>query len=201
METHTFSSATSLLILVMDPWGNVPLCINLLRYCEPSRRHLVVIREILIAFAVLLFFVFFGEMFLDSLRLSDTALEIAGGVILFLIALRMVFPSTESAFGAQPHGEPFIVPLAIPLIAGPSTIATVLLLVSREPERTVEWIGALTVALLVSAVMLLFADNLAKLLGDKVMTAIERLMGLILTAMAVQMLLGGIEKFIQHIRV
>ena len=154
------------------------------------------LRECLIAFAILLLFMVFGNRFMSALGLSDVSLQIGGGVILFLIALRMVFPVPDGIFGASPLGEPFIVPLAIPAIAGPSALATVLLLVSREPERLLTWIGALSIALATSAVVLVFADRLQRRLGERVVIAFERLMGLVLIAIAVEMILKGVRAFI-----
>ncbi|MFC4159733.1 MarC family protein [Chitinimonas lacunae] len=200
METSSFVSATVLLLLVTDPLGNIPLFIGLLKQVDPARRRRIIIREVFFAFLILLFFAFFGQRFLDVMHLTDTSLSIAGGVILFIIALKMVFPHSEGSFGHAVHGEPFLVPLAIPFIAGPSAIATVLLMVSREPHRMPEWIGALTIAMLVSAVVLGFAEKIADFLGEKVTMAFERLMGLILTAIAIEMLLAGITKFVHQLQ-
>jgi MarC family membrane protein len=185
----------------MDPLGNIPLFVAVLREVEARRRVRVIIRECLIAFAVLLVFVFFGRNILDLLGLSDTALNIAGGVILFLIALRIIFKHPEGVFGvAGETGEPFIVPLAIPAIAGPTAIATVVLLVSRAPERIWEWIGALGVAAAVTLVLLLFAERIAELLGERALAAVDRLMGLLLTAIAIEMLLNGIRSFVEQLQ-
>jgi MarC family membrane protein len=183
----------------MDPIGNIPLFVTLLRRLDPQRRPWVIVRECAIAFAVLLVFIFIGNRFLALLGLSDIALEIAGGVILFLIALRMIFRHPEGIFGAELEGEPFIVPLAIPSIAGPTALATVMLLVSREPQRVLEWVMALIVAMGITLVLLIFAERIAGLLGQRVLTAFERLMGLVLTAIAVEMLLSGIEHFVHQI--
>ncbi|PHV11977.1 MarC family protein [Chitinimonas sp. BJB300] len=199
METSSFISATVLLILVTDPLGNIPLFIGLLKQVDAAKRRRIIIREVFLAFAILLFFLFFGSRVLEVMHLTETSLGIAGGVILFLIALKMIFPHPEGAFAHQVKGEPFLVPLAIPFIAGPSAIATVLLMVSREPTRMWEWIGALTVAMLVSAIVLGFAERIAAFLGEQVTMAFERLMGLILTAISIEMLLGGIEKFVRKL--
>ena len=195
----TFVSATILLLLVADPLGNIPIFAAALRGVASERKPRVILRECLIAFSILLFFMFVGHRFLDLLGLSDVALQIGGGVILFLIALRMVFPVPEGIFGAAPGGEPFIVPLAIPALAGPSALATVLLLVSRDPGRLLEWIAALAVALSISAVVLVFAERLQKRLGERAVIAFERLMGLILTAIAVEMILKGIKAFVAQL--
>jgi MarC family membrane protein len=192
-------SAIVILLLVMDPIGNIPLFVSLLRNVDPARRTRVIARECAIAFGVLLAFVFAGPLMLRVLGLSDSSLTIAGGLILFLIALRMIFRHAEGLFGDVGQGEPFIVPLAIPSIAGPAAIATVVLLVSREPQRWIEWSAAVTAATLVSVVILLFAERIARLAGERVLLAFERLMGLILTAIAVEMLLRGIQTFVRQL--
>ena len=192
----TFVSAVILLVLVTDPLGNIPLFVGLLRQVEPSRRRRIILRELLFASAILLFFMVFGRRVLALMHLTDASMGIAGGVILFLIALKMIFPHPDGGSGYRVHGEPFLVPLAVPFIAGPSAIATVLLLVSREPGRMVEWMAALAVAMAVSAVVLGFAEKISDFLGEQVTMAFERLMGLILTAMAVEMLLEGIQQFL-----
>ncbi len=189
-------SATILLILVMDPFGNMPLVISVLKNVHPKARTRVVLRECAIAYAVLLAFMFGGHQFMQLLRLSDNALAIAGGLILFLIALRMVFPHAEGIFGDSGDEGTFIVPLAIPAIAGPSALATVLLLVSREPQRVFDWVAALSIASLVSVAVMISAQRISGWLGKRGMIAMERLMGLVLTAIAVEMLLTGIERFI-----
>jgi MarC family membrane protein len=189
-------SATILLILVMDPFGNMPLVISVLRPVAPHARARVVLRECAIAYAVLLAFMFGGHKFMQLLRLSDTALGIAGGLILFLIALRMVFPHAEGIFGETGDTGTFIVPLAIPAIAGPSALATVLLLVSREPQRVFEWVGALSLATLVTALVMISAQGISRWIGKRGIIAMERLMGMVLTAIAVEMLLEGIERFV-----
>ncbi|MDH3288513.1 MAG: MarC family protein [Betaproteobacteria bacterium] len=195
----SFASAVVILLLVVDPVGNIPLFVSLLRNIDPARRTRVIVRECAIAFAVLLGFVFFGRWILGLLGLSEPALTIAGGVILFLIALRMIFRTPEGVFGDTVDGEPFIVPLAIPSIAGPTAIATVILLVSRAPQRLPEWIAAVIVAMLITLAVLVFAERLSKLVGERGLMAFERLMGLILTAIAVEMLLRGIETFVRQL--
>ena len=193
-------SAAVLLLLVMDPFGNVPLVVSTLSAVPIERRVRVVLRECLIAYGVLLAFLFGGHTFLKLMHLSDISLSIAGGVILFLIALKMVFsrkPDATSADAAA--GEPFIVPLAIPAIAGPSAMATVMLMVSRDPAHHIYWVLALTGAMVVTTLVLLSADRLQRLLGERVVQAFERLMGLVLTALAVEMLLGGIKGFVAQL--
>ena len=196
----SFGSAVVVLLLVVDPIGNIPLFVTLLRRVEPARRLRVAARECAIAFAVLLACVFVGERVLRLFGLSGTSLTIAGGVILFLIALRMVFRPSAEIFGGLPEGEPFIVPLAIPSIAGPTAIATVVILASAAPQRWPEWMLAVTIAIVASLLVLAFAERIARRLGERTLAALERLMGLVLTAIAVQMLLRGVEAFVRQLQ-
>ncbi|MBE2262324.1 MAG: MarC family protein [Burkholderiaceae bacterium] len=195
---YTFVSATILLLLITDPLGNIPIFANALRGVPVQRRPRVILREVLIAFGLLLTFMFVGDAFLRLMNLSDLSLQIAGGVVLFLIALRMIFPSPQSADAEQPAGEPLIVPLAIPALAGPSALATVMLLVSQAPERRLEWVAALTVTMAVCAVVLVLAERIQRVVGDRVVMAFERLMGLILVAISVEMLIRGIKVLIRQ---
>jgi len=189
----TIASAAFLLFLVMDPLGNVPLFLSSLKSVDPARQRRVVARELVFAYGILIAFLFVGQWLLRLLRVSEPALTIAGGIVLFLIALRMVFPSPEWTLHESVEGEPFVVPLAIPYVAGPSALATVVLLMSREPRRWPEWLAALTAAWLASAVILILASQLRRYLGQKGLIALERLMGLVLVAVAVQMFLEGIR--------
>src|SRR5512144_1233913 len=138
----TLASAAVLLFLVMDPLGNIPLFLAALREVQPERRGRVIVRESLIARGVLVVFLFAGPLILDLMHISEPALTVAGGVILLLIALRMIFPAPDWSLREEVRGEPFIVPLAIPYVAGASTLATELLLISREPERWPYWLAA-----------------------------------------------------------
>jgi small neutral amino acid transporter SnatA (MarC family) len=195
MNAELFS-ATILLILVIDPFGNVPLVVSALRNVAPERRVKVVLRECAAAYVILLAFMIGGRTFLRWLHLSEESLTIAGGIILFLIAIRMVFPRPEGIFGDPPGAEPFLVPLAIPSIAGPSALATVMLMASRDPAKIGSWAIALTVAMFATTVVLVLADRLQRWLGERVVLAFERLMGLVLTALAVEMLLSGVRSFV-----
>lgn len=193
-----FLQALILLILVTDPFGNIPIFVSVLSQVAPERRWIVVVRECAIAFFILLIFMFFGKVFLDALHLSEVSLRIGGGVILFLIALRMVFPQPGGVFGdVEGDSEPFIVPLAIPALAGPSSLATVLLFSSDTKVAVSIHIGALVAVAVVWLVVLLSAEKMQRVLGARAMTAVERLMGLILTAMAVEMLLAGIREYVK----
>lgn len=186
-------STVFLLLLLLDPLGNIPLLLSLLRGFSPSDRQRIVLRESAIAGGVLLIFVFVGDWLLAAMRLSEQALEISGGLILFMIALRMVFPvgSNEDS-GGDVDGDPLIVPLAIPMIAGPSALATVLLN-ARQTDHPTSLVLAIVIAVIINTLILLSAGRLARLFGKAGLAAMERLMGLILTTIAVQMLISGVR--------
>jgi MarC family membrane protein len=196
---YTFLSATVLLILITDPLGNIPIFINALRHVARERRPKVILREVAIAFGILLVFMIAGDAFLRMMHLTDLSLRLGGGIVLFLIALRMIFPHPESPSGGDPMGEPLIVPLAIPALAGPSAIATVMLLTSQEPGKMLEWIGALTVTMVVCAIVLLMSEKISRWLGARTVAAFERLMGLVLVAVSVEMVLEGMRIFVRQL--
>ena len=192
MGGELFSSAF-LLLLVLDPLGNIPFVLSLLRDVPTQRRPRIIVRECAIAVVVLIAFFLVGDWLLVAMRLTNPALEIAGGLILFLIALRMVFPPVSHDLAEHaPDGDPFIVPLAIPMIAGPSALATVLL-ASNQSGQLLVWVGAIILASTINAAFLLASGWFARLFGKTGMQAFERLMGLILTTIAVQMLISGIR--------
>ena len=193
----TIFSAALLLFLVMDPFGNIPFFITALKNVDAHRHKKVIIRELLIALFVLVLFLFFGQYILKLLQISEPSLTIAGGIILFLIALKMIFPGPGGVFEENLGGEPFIVPLAIPYVAGPSALASVLLIMSREPGRWLDWLVALLLAWFCSGVIIFLSGSLRRYLGERGLIAMERLMGMILTTIAVQMLLTGIKQFLK----
>lgn len=190
-------SATLLLITIMDPLGNVATFVSGLRRVPPERRLRVIARELLIALAILVLFLFLGPWLLGLLHLKQEALFISGGIVLFLIALKMIFPPSRRD-ADEPMVEPFIVPLATPMIAGPSVLATLLVLVSTQPEQLWRWFAALMIAWGVTAAVLLCAPAIARVLKEKGSMAVERLMGMLLVMVAVQMLLNGIEHYLKH---
>lgn len=183
------------LLLVMDPLGNIPPFLSALKKVDTGRRRRVLLRETLIAYGVLLAFLFAGKYILRLLSLQEETVSIAGGIVLFLIALRMVFPS-EAATRDTLDGEPFIVPLAIPFIAGPSTLASLLLL-RQTSNSTLQMFLALTLAWFVTAIILLSSTILYRVLKEKGLIAIERLMGMVLVMLAVQMFINGLARFMK----
>lgn len=194
----TTMSAGILLFLIMDPLGNIPFFLSILKDVPPKRRRWVMSRELLIALGVLLVFLLGGQLILQALQLRQESISIAGGIVLFLIGIRMVFPPADGGgiFGKPGEGEPFIVPMAIPGVAGPSAMAALLLLTNTEPARTADWAIALLLAWLATSAILLSATYLFRWLGEGVLTALERVMGMLLIALSVQMFLGGIASYL-----
>jgi multiple antibiotic resistance protein len=193
----TTLSAALLLFLILDPLGNIPVFLGLLKPLPAHRRRIVLARELVIALVVLFAFLWGGKYVLEAMHLRQESVSIAGGIVLFLIGLKMIFPSAEGMFGEVPDGEPFIVPMAIPLVAGPSGMAAVMLLAAQEPDRMGDWSLALTLAWLGTATLLFSATYLYKILGMRVLVAVERLMGMLLVAISVQMLLDGVAAYLR----
>lgn len=179
------------------PAGGIPFFVAALKDVAPERRTRVVLRELGVALVVMITFLPVGEPLLGLLHVSGSALNISGGAILFLIALRMVFPAPERSLQEEIAGEPFVVPLAIPYLAGPSLLATELLLVTQEPTRWVEWLIALVAAWLVTSAILLLGSKLSVLRGPRGLIAMARLTGMVLVAIAVQMFLTGVKLFVR----
>lgn len=192
----TIAAAALLLFFILDPLGNIPVFLSVLKDLPPARQRKVLARELLIALAVLMLFLWGGQYALELMHLRQESVSIAGGIVLFLIGIRMIFPSEDGITGHLPDGEPFIVPMAIPLIAGPSGMAAVILLASSEPNRLGDWALALLIAWAATAAILFSATFLYKVLGGQVLTAVERLMGMLLVALSVQMFLDGVKAYL-----
>jgi multiple antibiotic resistance protein len=198
MNWADIAAASATLFFVMDPLGNMPVFNAVLSRFPPQRRALITARELVIALVILLIFLFAGTAILEFLGLTQPSLNIAGGVLLFLIALRMIFPRVTTEI-ASDKDEPFIVPLAMPMVAGPSTIAILLLLSSTEPERIWEWCVALVLAWVGTTVLLTVSPFVLRVLGDRGLRALERLMGMLLVLLATQMLLNGVREFVESL--
>jgi len=190
-------STTILLFLILDPLGNIPI---FLTYLEKSKsRYKTLARELILALLILYIFLFFGRQFLAALHLKQEAVSISGAIILFIIAIRMIFPSSKQYGDEEIEGDPLLVPLAIPLVAGPSILATLILLVSQHPDKLMDFSIALFIAWFISAIILFSATALQNYLGKRGLIAIERLMGMVLIAIAVQMFLDGIKTFLTDV--
>lgn len=188
-------SAAVMLFLIMDPLGNLPVFMSVLKSIEPKRRQVIMVRELLFALVILFVFLFSGQSVLNFLNVGQETVSIAGGIILFLIALKMIFPQPGGPTGLAVGEEPFLVPLAIPMIAGPSTLAALILLANQNPDRMTDWAVALGAAWFISAVILMFSNVFHKVLGERGLTAMERLMGMILVMISIQMLLDGLTQY------
>ena len=193
----SFISSVITLALVMDGFGNIPLFITALKKVSPERRTFVIFRELMIALGIMVFFLFCGKWFLQAFGIHSYSLSIAGGIILFLISINLVF-STDTNGGEpknDPKDEPFIVPLAIPLVAGPAALSMVLILAAQHSKMVT--LGAVICASIINMAILMCSFPLSKLLGQRGLTAIERLTGMILILMSVDMVLGGIAEFVK----
>ncbi len=192
MDTAEIISTTVIFFLIMDPLGNIPLFLSVLKEVPGERRFKITLRELLIAYVALLIYLFFGRYILDILGLTNEAIAISGGIILFLIAIRMIFPTQQGIFGDASSGnEPLIVPLAIPAVAGPSIMAVLMLMATTQSLLML--FACITIAWLATAVLLLAATPLNRVLGQRGLIAIERLMGMLLVMMSVQMMLTAYQ--------
>lgn len=187
-------TATITLFLIMNPLGNIPFFITTLQHIAPKRRTRIIVREAIFAFLILALFLFVGRPLLKGLQVTPAALGIAGSIILLLIAIRMIFPPTKEKTEVE-AGEPFLVPLAIPMFAGPATMAMVMLMVTQQPEEIWYVFVALVIAWVISSALLIASNWISGLLGKRGLIALERLMGMILTTIAVQMFLTGIHGY------
>ena len=192
----TLFSATVLLFLVLDPFGNIPFFLSVLKNLPDARQIRVIIREMLLALCVLVIFLFGGHHLMTVLQISEPSLSIAGGIVLFLIAIKMIFGGYEQAFAGGNSSDPLIFPLAVLAVAGPSAMATILLLMAREPARWPEWLLALLVAWFFTGIIVLTSAKLHRLLGDRVLSALERLMGMLLITVSVEMFIKGVQQLL-----
>ncbi|MFA6434397.1 MAG: MarC family protein [Elusimicrobiales bacterium] len=196
MDMLQLFSAVFTLTLVMDPLGNIPLFMAALKNVPEERRKKIVTRELFIALGIMLFFLGFGNYLLGLLALDVTAMSVAGGIVLFLIALQMIFPPRHPSFGENPGGEPFIVPLAVPLVAGPSTLTTIMIFSMKDPGAWPTWLAMIGLSWAINVAILILAGRFSRLLGDRGLLAVEKLMGMILITISVQMIMMGVKKFI-----
>ena len=192
-ETFSILSTVLLLFFILDPFGNVPVLLTLLKDVDMRRRYRIIIREVLIGLAILLCFLFFGDDFLNIFHLETEAVTIAGGVIFLIIGLKMIFPDPKGAPLFSTEEEPLVVPIALPMIAGPSALATLILLSHNYPDDQQNLLISLLIAWAISTVIFLISPLLYRILKDKGLKALERLMGMLLLIMSVQMFIDGIR--------
>ncbi len=179
------------LFLIMDPLGNIPIFLAVLKNVEPARRQRIILREAIIAYGIMSLFLFSGPGILKALGLSREAVAIGGAIVLFIVAIRMIFPSRGGVMGDEEEGEePLIVPLAVPLLAGPSLLATLILTVENDPQHIWEVFFAMSGAWAIASVILIASPFFYRILQNRGLKAVERLMGMILISISVQMLLN-----------
>lgn len=193
--TFSVISTAILLFFILDPLGNVPLLLNVLKNVDKKNRPKIIIRETLIGLIILVVFLFFGGNFLSIFHLEKESITLAGGIIFFIIAIKMIFPDPDgdNLFGSKDNADPLIVPIAMPMIAGPSALATLLVLAKTNPEKTTLLMASLMLAWTASAIVLLLSPLLYKLLKEKGLAALEKLIGMLLLIMSVQMFINGIR--------
>lgn len=181
--------------LLMDSVGNIPFFISLLKNLDPRRQRQIILRELFIALGVMIIFSLIGDAILSSLAIADYSLLMSGGIILFILSLKMVFPSDKEAKSDTPkEKEPFIVPLAIPLVAGPAVLAAIILY-SKQEQGLFTTIPAIIVAWILTTIVLLSSSFIKRLIGTKGIVAAERLMGLLLVMLSIQMFLSGVTEY------
>ncbi len=190
----TLLSISLVLILIMDPIGNLSCFLSMVQKIDPKKQRWIIGREMLIALAFMLGFNYLGEIIFDFLDISETAVRLTSGVILFLVAIKVLFPAPDSLRANLPQGEPFIFPLAIPLVAGPALLATIMLYAHLELTQSV-MLEAIFIAWLFSVLIFFFACPIKKVLGENGLMACERLIGMVLVLIAVQRLLEGVLLF------
>ena len=196
--TTIFSLAVSLFLL-MDPIGNVPIYVSLLQEIPPKKQKRIIFRELLIALFAIILFAIGGEVLLNFLGIKQESIQLSGGIILFIMAIRMIFPNeVDATTSKKTFVEPFIVPLAIPLIAGPSLLAAVMVYSLKEVQMT-HLLVAILLAWGASMVILLSSTHLKKVLGKRGITACERLMGFVLLLISLQMILDGVKSFLRGV--
>lgn len=197
-NSFSIISTAILIFFILDPFGNVPLLLSILKKVDKKRRSQIIIREMLIGFFILLIFLFFGDQFLSIFHLETEAITISGGIIFFVISLKMIFPdaSSENMFATKDDNDPLVVPIAMPMIAGPAALATLLVLAKTNSEHVGKLFLSLTIAWALTAIVLLCSPYLYKVLKTKGLSALEKLMGMLLLIMSVQMFIDGIRGLI-----
>lgn len=194
MDHFSLFSIFIVLLFIMDPVGNIASYLTLMKDVPEKRKKWILLREIGIALALMLLFNFLGEYIFQLLGISEITVKLASGAILFLIAIKILFPSADSLRANLPKGEPFIVPLAVPLIAGPALLATIMLYANLEDSAAI-MLGAIFLATLATWGIFTVAPYLHRVLGNNGLLALEKLLGMVLVLIAVQRFAEGIQLF------
>ena len=190
-------STAIVLTFILDPFGNVPLLLTILKDIDKKRHRRIIIREMLFGLIILLFFLFAGKSFLNLFHLDTTSVAIAGGVIFLIIALKLIFPPADGSSIFATTGEPFIVPIAMPMVAGPSALATIMVMANKQEGNLTYLFLSLLIAWGITSIILFSSPLFFKILRKRGLLALEKLMGMLLLIMAVQMLLDGLSGYIK----
>lgn len=182
--------------LIANPIGNSPVIISLVRHYDFKRQQLIIFREVMIALAIALFFQYFGEVFLSMLNIQDYALTFCGGILIFLVALQMIFAEPQDEKSTTSKVEPFIVPIATPILAGPGLMA-IIMLNSKIENNDFKISCAIILCWIVLYLILCLAPYLQKVLGPRGLAALEQLMGMLLSFMAMGMIVKGMSLFLK----
>ena len=201
-NSFSIISTAILLFFILDPFGNVPLVLSILKNTNKEEHTKIIIRETLIGLLILLIFLFFGENFLSVFHLETHSITIAGAIIFFIISLKMIFPDPNNELFVLKKGDsPLVVPIAMPMIAGPAAIATLLVLAKTNEDNTSSLFVSLLLAWFFSSLILISAPKLYKILKEKGLSALEKLMGMLLLIMAVQMFIDGIRALLPSLNI
>ncbi len=184
------------LFFVLDPFGNLPVVLGLLTHIERKRHWRIVLRESLIALLLMVIFYAVGPWFLKLLDIGPSDLKICGGVVLAIIALRLVFPDERLTHGKEEINEPFIVPMAIPLMVGPSALATVMIMAAQSAAEPLSGLVMMGLAWFFTAGLLLLGVMMGGLIPARLLIALERLSGLLLAVIAVRMIMTGLQAYL-----
>ena len=194
-DNMSFMTLVVLVFILLSSYAQIPVFMSLLKHHTPQKQRKIILREMSFALLILLIFIFFGPKVLDIIGIKQPILGITGGGLLIIISLNMIFPKEESPKEGLPKHEPFVVPLAMPCIAGPGTITTLMVLTDKEGFLMAS--SALVLAWIPSTLLLLAAPSIKRLLGEKGLIAIERLGGMIISLIGIQMAALGILDLIK----
>ena len=189
-DNMSFMTLVILIFILLSSYAQIPVFMSMLKHLEPKQQKKAILREMFFALIILLIFISFGPKVLDIIGIKQPILGITGGGLLLIIALNMIFPKESSSTQGLPHHEPFIVPLAMPCIAGPGTITTLMVLTDKEGILMAS--SALFLAWIPSTLLLLAAPYIKRYFGEKGLIAIERLGGMIIALIGIQMAAIGV---------
>jgi multiple antibiotic resistance protein len=195
LDYHQMLNQAVLLWAIIDPIGTIPLFLSVTRGKTPAQQRAIALKAILIATGILITFIVAGQIFLNAMGIRMSSFQIAGGIVLFLFALTMIFEKNEKASDTD-QNDVAVFPLAVPSIAGPAAMMGVVVLTDNDrfsiPQQAVT-AGVMLIVLLVTYILLLLAGPIKRLIGDSGASIVSRVMGLVLAALAVETVIAGIK--------